>query len=350
MIALLWCIVAVAPASAQSTLIGRTVDVGKTGPEFHRLVMTSACAKGCPYSEISEILRDAMKTVGWEIVLCRNCNWDGIRLVAKAAMPPPLKQEDLELGSDERFDAPVDFGVTVADLLTVAYNSKSPFSPDGPYKNLRLIANIEFPTYLLVAAKSSSAITDLSQILRDRKPVKILAVGGGASAVLDHYGLTAKALARFGGVILPMPLNGKTIDDFDVMVSDFGGSANNPELVQWTVASQRFDLRFINPPEEILSRLAAQGNGERVTVSAHYLRGIDRDIPTIGHSGLAIFVRSDMPDDAGYALAKAIDDHQGALKWRIGNYSYDRHEVWRNADVPLHAGAARYYREVGYLK
>ena len=350
LIALLSLIVGAEPAFAQSAPVGRTVDIGKTGPELHRLVVTSGCSKGCPYSEISEILRDAMRAVGWELVLCRNCNWDGIRLVAKAAIPPPLKQDDLDLGTDERFDAPVDFGITVADFLTAAYNDKSSFSPDGPYKNLRLIAKIDFPTYLLVAAKTSSGITDLSQILRDRKPVKILAIGGGASAILDHYGLTAKALAGFGGIILPMRLNGETTDDFDLMISDIGGSGNNPELVQWTTASQRFDLRFIDPPEEILARLAMQGKGERVTVPAHYLRGVDRAIPTMGNSGLAVFVRADMPDAVAYTITKAIDDRQGALKWRIGRYSYDRHEVWRNANVPLHSGAARYYREVGYLK
>jgi TRAP-type uncharacterized transport system substrate-binding protein len=31
-------------------------------------------------------------------------------------------------------------------------------------------------------------------------------------------------------------------------------------------------------------------------------------------------------------------------------YSYDPRTVWRNLDVPLHPGAARYYREQGYLR
>jgi TRAP-type uncharacterized transport system substrate-binding protein len=49
-------------------------------------------------------------------------------------------------------------------------------------------------------------------------------------------------------------------------------------------------------------------------------------------------------------VAKAMDEKQSLLKWAIRPFSYDVHTVWKNGPVPLHAGAERYYREVGYLK
>ena len=32
------------------------------------------------------------------------------------------------------------------------------------------------------------------------------------------------------------------------------------------------------------------------------------------------------------------------------NFSYNAHTVWKAYGVPLHPGAAQYYREKGYMK
>jgi hypothetical protein len=32
------------------------------------------------------------------------------------------------------------------------------------------------------------------------------------------------------------------------------------------------------------------------------------------------------------------------------NFSYNVHAVWKGYEMPLHPGAARYYKEQGYLK
>jgi len=57
-----------------------------------------------------------------------------------------------------------------------------------------------------------------------------------------------------------------------------------------------------------------------------------------------------MPADFAYTLAKALDENQEMLAWTQMNWSYNRHTVWKNFDVPLHPGAARYYKEAGYMK
>jgi TRAP-type uncharacterized transport system substrate-binding protein len=49
-------------------------------------------------------------------------------------------------------------------------------------------------------------------------------------------------------------------------------------------------------------------------------------------------------------VAKALDEHQDELQWTNQNFSYNVHNVWKVCDVPLHPGAARYYKKVGYMK
>lgn len=339
-----------AGATAQPGLLGKTVDPGPTGWALKRPVFASACPHACPWGELGDFVKEAMAPLGYEVILCRNCNrTEGPRLVAKAARPPPLIGQDLQVGTDTRIDAPVDFGVTASGFLAAGYEGKGAYAKDGSFRNLRLIAKIEDPTYLLVAVRKETGITDLAQIREKRLPVRILVAGESATALLEHYGLTPQVLASLGGSqALAMGANNAT--NFDVIVSDLGSSANNPESSFWTSLSQRYELRFLDLPEPFLARMAAEPGYERVSAQWGLLRGVDRVIPTIGRSGEAVFARADTPDKAAYDVAKAIDARRGQLKWYVRPYSYDPRTVWENLGVPLHPGAARYYREAGYLK
>lgn len=330
-----------AAASEPASVEDRVVNVGETGWQLQRPVMAAACPHACPWGEIGDFVHGAMATLGYDVVLCRNCNRDrGPRLVATRQQSPPLDAIDLHVGTTERINAPPDFGVTAAGFLGRAYATD--------HKNLRLIARIEDPLYLLVAVRADSGIHDLADIVRESMAVRVLA-GGGAAEVLGHYGLTPERVAALGGsVALSM---GATADaEFDVIIDSLGSSAMNPESSQWTALSQAHELRFLTLPEPLLAALAAQPDYEPVTVKWGFLRGIDREIPTVGRTGEVVFARDDTPDDAAYDLARAIDRHRQELKWYVRPYSYDPRTVWHSQGVPLHSGAERYYLEAGYME
>jgi TRAP transporter TAXI family solute receptor len=327
------------------------IDNGETGVAVKRPVFGGACPHGCPWGEIAEFVREAMKPVGYDVVICRNCNRDRTaRLVSKAAHPPPLDDMDYELGTTERVDAPVDFGVTESGMLSWAYEGRYLYQKDGPYRNLRLIARIEDPTYLLVAVKADSDITNLAQIREKKMPVSILADFQPTSMpVLEYYGLTRDAVKSWGGRFIMAFRRGNK--EADVIVSSMASPANNPESAFWTEFSQKHDLRFLELPEDLLQELGTETLGmQRVTVPWGLLRGVDRKITTVARSGEAIFGRDDLPNDFTYDAARAFDMRRGDLKWYIRPYSYDPQTVWKNFNVPLHPGAERYYREMGYMK
>ena len=67
------------------------IDVGETGWNVKRPVMASACASGCPWGEIGDFVRDAMKPYGYSVILCRNCNRAyGPPLFLRMPIPHPL--------------------------------------------------------------------------------------------------------------------------------------------------------------------------------------------------------------------------------------------------------------------
>jgi TRAP-type uncharacterized transport system substrate-binding protein len=357
-------ILALAAKSARAQEAGPTgtVEVGMTGFDVKRPVLASACENGCPWGELGDFLADAMKPLGYEVIQCRNCNQDkGPPIVSKGSHPPALGVADTFVGTTTRVDAPVDFGVTESGFLAWAhdglydYDNGSPFftGTAGPFANLRLIARLEDPTYLLVAVKASSTVTDLAQIAQQQMAVTIL--GGGtpiSQPVLDYYGLTQSAVTSWGGTFANAIVAGQETDPaFDVIVSELGSPANNPESEVWTKISQANALRFLDIPQAVIDKLANdQTLGlSRVTAKWGLLRGVDRAISTVGRSGEVVFGRDDTPEQAAYDTAKAIDQNRAALKWYIRPYSYDPRTVSQNFDVPLHPGAARYYAEMGYL-
>ncbi|MBN2425314.1 MAG: hypothetical protein JXB44_09840 [Calditrichaceae bacterium] len=311
--------------------------------------MAAACDNGCPWGELGDFVKDAMKPYGYSVILCRNCNrWYGPGLVSEHDYPPPLDEINLEDGVNVRIDAPVDFGVTSSAMLSSAYHNM--LANKGPYRNLRLIAKIEEPFYFLVAARKESGIKDIKHIKEQHLSVKIVGADRSIMTILKYYGITAEDIQTWGGK-MGVSIGDALKGEFDIISGFLASPAMNPESSYWTTLSQKFDLYFLELPEDLLKLIAEQNvDADFVEVQNSMLRGIHRRIRTLGRSGEAIFVRDDTPDQSAYDLAKAIDENHGALKWFIRVYTYDPKTVWQNFDVPLHPGAEKYYREVGYMK
>ncbi len=327
----------------------RDIDVGKTGWDVKRPVMAAACECGCPWGELGDFIEEALKPYGYSVILCRNCNRSyGPRLVSEHDFPPPLDEINLKDGITERINARVDFGVTSSAMLSNAYQ-KAPAGKE-PYRNLRLIAKIEDPFYYLIAVKKESGIKDFAAIKQRHLPVRIMGADGSMMIILKYYGMTPDSIKSWGGkmgVTLDEVLKG----DFDMVAGFLASPSLNPESAWWTTVSQKFDLYFLELPEDLLKLIARQNvDAEYVEVHQNLLRGVDRRLKTLGRSGESFFAREDTPEKAAYDLARAIDEHHGALKWFIRVYTYDPKTVWQNFGVPLHPGAEKYYREAGYIK
>ena len=326
-----------------------TIDVGKTGWDVKRPVMASACESGCPWGELGDFVKESLKPYGYSVILCRNCNrWYGPRLVSEKDYPPQLDEINLADGVNVRVNARVDFGVTSSAMLSSAYHNK--LSGGGPYKNLRLIAKIEDPFYYLVAVKKESGVKSFDEIKKCQLPIRIMGADLNMTTILKYYGITADDIKTWGGK-LGVSTDEAIKGDFDIIAGFLASPALNPESSYWTTLSQKFELYFIELPEELLKMIAQQNvDAEFVEVQHSLLKGINRRIKTLGRSGEAIFARDDTPEQAAYDIAKALDENSSALKWFIRVYTYDPKTVWKNFCVPLHRGAEKYYREVGYMK
>jgi uncharacterized protein len=327
------------------------------GIQAKRPVIAGAC-KTCPWGALAEIVKAAMAPYGYDVQICYNCaTSEGPREVAGALKPGDIERAYTGFPFIPRDqmppppNAPVDFGATSVQNLWSAYSGTHAYARDkeGPRKNLRLLATIQAPNYLIVAARTSLGIRDLSQVKQQKWPVRILTDANEVStAVMSYYGLSRDTVESAGGKILRGIVPADRAD-FDVIIH--GGSLGNaPEFNVWYEVSQKFDLDYLALPKDLLAKIAKEDDMEFHDIPIGLLRGVDRPIPTVARTGHVVFGRVDMPDDFAYAVAKAMDEHQDLLQWTHLNYSYNVRTVWKAFGVPLHPGAAKYYRERGYLK
>jgi len=182
-----------------------------------------------------------------------------------------------------------------------------------------------------------------------RLPVKILAPSGFGeqllATVLDYYGLTAEGVKSFGGTMTGSYTRGAPVD----VILGFAALVNAPEYAYWYDLSQRYDLKYLELPKDLRAKLVKEFYLQDRNVPLGLLRGVERRIPTVARTGTVVYGRTDMPDEFAYTLAKALDEQQDLFQWSHMRFSYNWRTVGKAFDVPLHPGAARYYREKGYI-
>ncbi len=327
--------------------------VGPTGIDVKRPLFGGAC-KACPWGILAAVTKEALRPAGYDVQICWIC-WSsyGPREMADKTKPVWPAEADnvpkayLELPPD----AVPDISATSEVNLIAAWNGAGPYAKDNRQRrNYRVIAAVQQPNFLMVAANKTSGITDLSQVKDRTKPTWIALVNRDAAIdqVLGYYGITEDALKVSGGGFI------RTAERRPRAAADLflGGAllVNTPEQRVWYEASQLDDLVFFDLPAPLLGHLAQVPGYSQATAPLALLRGVDRPIPTVMRSAHVIYVRDDAPDSFTYAVAKALDEHQDLFRMYGDPFYYDVRLVAHSPVVPVAPGALRYYRERGYVQ
>jgi TRAP-type uncharacterized transport system substrate-binding protein len=245
--------------------------------------------------------------------------------------------------------------------LTLAYRGKGPFPKRLPLRTIAV-----FPSYDVMgfAVHESTGITSLAQIKKERFPLR-LSTGRvtpralvasttmfTVAAVMRAAGFSLADIRNWGGKIHSTP---RPSDPGRQAVIENGAvnAVFDEGIKSWAQNALDHGFRFLPVEGQVLQRLTAMGYRPTVMPKSLF-RGLRDDIPTIDFSGWPMLVRADMPDDVAYALCEAIERRKDLMP--TDNYEpLEIAQLCANDeeapyDVPLHPGAARFYRERGYLK
>ncbi len=244
--------------------------------------------------------------------------------------------------------------VNPSAMLTQAYRGTGLYSERLP---VRVIAS--YPSYdrFVAAVQPRLGVTSLAEI-GERKPALRVSVREDAThstrvlleQLLPMYGFTLEDMVSWGG---SLQLNGPPgdarrlagIEDGSVdVVFDEG-------IPTWLDHGLAHGLQPLELEEGILSQMEAIG-WRRVVLPKERFPLLDHDIVTIDYSGWPLYTRESLPEETAYKVCAAIAQRAEHIRWEESYTGIGQIGVETEAtplDVPLHAGAERWYRENGYL-
>jgi uncharacterized protein len=334
---MMFAIHGVAPAASQ-----------EVGLAVKKPVVAAAC-KLCPWGAAADVLKEALKPAGYDLQICYTCSRSNNPRYVVGTMKPP--QVDPE-GSPPPPPGPIEFGITSGSSVQWMYEGSHGYAKDGGHKELRLLARVDVANYAVMMVKASTGITDLHQIKEKKLPVRIITTeADGNLPILKYYGITKKELESWGGryvhFVGTLP---EDPDAFDVVIMSNLYLGGAPEMRPYYLITARNDMRFLPMPDDLREILVKENGGRLVNIPTALFRGVDAPVPSVGTSSRAVYAKADLPDDFAYTVAKALDEHRDLFRWTHVPFTYDSQLVTKLPPVPLHPGAERYYREVGYIK
>jgi TRAP-type uncharacterized transport system substrate-binding protein len=252
-------------------------------------------------------------------------------------------------------------GVTTPGWVgKLAVEGRAPFTEPLP---ICALAQFTHDDRLVFAVRRETGITSIRDIKDKRYPLRVSTpmretrhpAVWCAERVLEQYGFNFDDIESWGGKVLRDRPRYMNLPGYDPVSSEFEAIFDEAIMTRrWRTLTEQYDLRFLPIEDEVLTSLEGLG-WERGVVPKGRFRGVDEDVPGVDFSGWLLFCRQDMDEDLAYLTIGAIEEEKNRIDKWFGEGSamtnrVDMRELARNAPIPLHPGAARYYREKGYLE
>jgi TRAP-type uncharacterized transport system substrate-binding protein len=263
--------------------------------------------------------------------------------------------------------APIEVGMRRVDIayvnpsamVAMAYRGK------GYYKRrmeLRVLGC--FPSWdrIAIVVSKELGVKSLHDIARRKIPLEVSTRFSGVnnatyytiSTILSLYGFSFDKIKRWGGRVqecgrpfAPERLEGiakRSLNAiFDEGVSTVGG---------WLDKALDNGYEIIPLEPAVVNKLEGLGYSKTVLPKARFNQ-LPTDALTIDFSGWALVTHKWLPNSVAYAVIETIDERKKAIPVD-DEKPLNMRDLCRGTEkcplkIPLHPGAARYYKEKGYL-
>ncbi len=244
--------------------------------------------------------------------------------------------------------------------LTMAVQGTGPFKKALP---LRAIAVFPSPDSMAFAVRRSAGMKSIKEIVERKLPLKVSTREAivppyhedctmyTVNAILDAAGGSLAGIQEWGGELRTVPRPSDEVRA-DHIAGGWADAVFDEGVPSWAPEAIANGFDFLPIEGDVLEAMKAMG------FRASFLRkeefpGLKADVPTVDFSGWPMVVHADMPDDVAYALCETLELRQNAIP--TDNFKpLDLKQLAGDdgecpLDVPLHAGAERFYRERGLL-
>jgi TRAP transporter TAXI family solute receptor len=310
---------------------------GDTETRFFRI---GTAATGGSFFEIGAVVASAISSPveGARCAGGGECGVPGLVAVAEATQG---SVENLRLINGGQIES----GFVQADLTALAYGGSGQFADDGPMRRLRAIASL-FPEALHIVVRVDSPIRSVAGLAG-----KTVAIGDQGSGTAANAKVLLGA-AGFGedDVVCKNLRPAQAMEEIKAGTIDaaiLGGSYPVPAIRE---LAGETPIRLLPVIGSVAAKLEAQYPlYSAAAIPAGTYRNVDTDTQTVGFYALWV-VRDDADEALVHDITRAAWS-DGAAELYAGLDSIGRQIKLANAlrglPLPLHPGAARFYRERG---
>jgi TRAP transporter TAXI family solute receptor len=232
---------------------------------------------------------------------------------------------------------------TLGDSLADAWNGNKEVGFKAKLDKLRTVAAI-YPNYIQIAALSSAGIKTLADLKGKR-----LAVGApksgtelNARAILNGAGMSYSDLGKVE--YLPFSESVELMKnrqlDATLISAGLGVSA-----IRDLCAS--VECTIVEIPKSVVDKIGTPY--ESLTIPAGTYKGNDKDVMAAAVPNYLV-TRAGLSDDEVYQMTKSMFENLPAMEAaHAAAKSIDIKTAGKNPPVPLHPGAAKFYKEKGAL-
>ncbi|GKX35225.1 MAG: C4-dicarboxylate ABC transporter substrate-binding protein [Rhizobiaceae bacterium MnEN-MB40S] len=242
----------------------------------------------------------------------------------------------------------LDLGVAQSDWQYHAYNGTAPEQfPDGAFEGLRAVFSVH-PEPFTVVARADSGIDSFDDLKGKR--VNVGNPGSGQRGTMEVL----------------MKEMGWTMDDF-ALASELKSSEqsaalcdNKVDAIVFTVghpngsikeATTSCESKLISVDNDATKKLVGDNAFYAVaTIPGGMYTGTDGDTTTFG-VGATFVASTDTPDEVVYEITKAVFENFDRFKKMHPAFENLNQQdmIKNNLSAPLHDGAAKYYKEQGWM-
>lgn len=244
----------------------------------------------------------------------------------------------------------LDFAPLLDQTVLWAMKSIGPFKGKPAVKTVRAVAASHLLLYGLVTT-ADSGIKSMEDLRGTGYTISIHPAGSTtlrlfADAVMEFYNLGPKDVKAVPHTGVDEVTSGLKEKRFKVVADALYASVTMP----WALELDRdLQMRMIPLSPECIKYVTKKVEGSvGGDVPAGLYSGVNEAIPTVGIAA-GVFCRVDLPDSLIYELTKLIFNDPTRELWLSYGAHHKEYTVDKINDffTPVHAGAVKYYKEVG---
>lgn len=251
-----------------------------------------------------------------------------------------------------------DLGLSFSSSQNWAYNGILDYEGKD-MKNIRaLIGGLSRPYRVGIVIRDDLEIKSIQDIVDNKMKVRLLTVQRGglgeamARQILEAYGISYDDIEEWGGTVnhveLSVAVNQMKDGQADIFIHNI--SFKQPDFVEMCLRGGLTMIPVGDEQREYLS--GTYGHIKDVYIEPEEFVGVEDKVVTVGYP-TGVICSDRMSDETAYAIVKSVCENLDKLKAAHASLAdFDPSNAGDpsvNGYIPLHPGAEKYYKEMGYI-